>query len=215
MLRKDYLVRAIEEITEALGAIFGLKQQKKHPEALQELEELYRTQFRLNSLLLGTLSPKDITELFRSGRIIEADKLQTLARLLREEGDLFLDNGQVNEGRVRQQKALQLFLVARQHGADRALWGLDEEIFSLLAKLKGYPLNPDAERLVFHFTEEKGKYDLAENALYRLIDQHAMDVHEGIAFYERLSDVDPRELEEGGLSAAEVQEGLVELRNRL
>lgn len=215
MFRKDYLVRAIEEITEALGAIFGLKQQKKHPEALQELEDLFRTQFRLNSLLLGTLSPKDITELFRSGGIIEADKLQTLARLLREEADIILDSGSANEGRIRQQKALHLFLVAKQHGADPSLWQLDEEISSLLAQLKGHPLHPDTERLVFSFAEEKGRYAQAEDALYRLIDQQAMGVQEGIAFYERLANVDPQNLEEGGLSAIEVQEGLVELRNRL
>ncbi|GAA0137331.1 hypothetical protein YSY43_41720 [Paenibacillus sp. YSY-4.3] len=215
MFRKDYLVQVIEEITEALGTIFGLKQQKKHPEALQELDELYRTQFRLSSLLLGTLSPKDIAELFRSGGVIEADRLQTLARLLREEGDLILDSGQTNEGRMRQRKALHLFLEARQHGADPSLWQLDEEIFSLMEKLKGNSLDPDTERMVFGFAEDKGKFDLAENALYRLIDQQEMDVHEGIAFYERLAGVAPDKLEEGGLSAAEVQEGLAELRHRL
>ncbi|WP_055105221.1 DUF6483 family protein [Paenibacillus ihumii] len=215
MFRKDYLVRIIEEITEALGVIFGLKQQKKHPDALRELEELYQTQFRLSSLLLGSLSPKDITELFRSGGFVEADKLQTLARLLREEGDIFLDSGKTDEGRMRQQKALHLFLTARQHGADPSLWQLDEEIFGLMSKLKGYSLNPDTERLVFDFAEEMGRYDLAENALYRLMDQQAMDVHEGIAFYERLAELDPQRLVEGGLSAAEVQEGLAELRHRL
>ncbi|MNJ56270.1 hypothetical protein D3C77_518070 [compost metagenome] len=95
------------------------------------------------------------------------------------------------------------------------MWQLDEEVFSLMTKLKGFFLDPDTERMVFRFAEEKGRYDLAENALYRLIEHQEIDVHEGLAFYERLAGVDPLKLEEGGFSAAEVQEGLAELRQRL
>lgn len=84
MLRRDYLMKMIEEMTEMLGKVFMLKQQKKKIEALWTLDELFKRQFRLSSHLLENLPAKDIVRLFQSGGEIEADKLQSLSRLLKE-----------------------------------------------------------------------------------------------------------------------------------
>ncbi|WP_410772282.1 DUF6483 family protein [Fontibacillus sp. BL9] len=208
MLRKDYLVRMIEEMTEIIGKVFDLKQQRKWIEALWELDELYKKQFRLNSRLVGSLAAKDIVELMRTGGNVEADKLQSLARLVKEEGDIYSVSGQFDEGIFRWMKALHLYLAASQHGADRDLWNISSEVNELLGILKGYQLPADTERLLLSYEESEGRYDQAENALYRLLKNGAADRAEGIAFYERLLTLSPERLRLGGLPQEEVREGL-------
>lgn len=214
MLRKDYLVRMIEEMTDVLSKVFQLKQQNKLLEAQWELDELYKRQFRLNSSLLGTISAKDITDLFRHGEELEADKLQSLARLLQEEADLYNGTGNLDEGVSRWMKSLHLYLTASLNNAERSLWDIDGEVEQLLSHLRKYRLPLDTERLLFKYEEEIGAFDQAENVLYRLLEAKAIAIEDASAFYERLLGLDPKLLEEGGLPLEEVKEGLEELHHR-
>lgn len=214
MLRRDYLVRMIEEMTEILGKVFELKQQKKLIEALWELDELYKGQFRLNSQLLGTLSAKDIVQMLRSGGELEADKLQSLARLLKEEGDLFAASGEPDEGIGRWMKSLHLYLTAALNGADRSLWDWEKAIPELQALLKEYRLHPETELLVFRFEESEGRFARAENALYRLLKESGISKEEAAGFYHRLLELPSERLTAGGLPLEEVKEGLADVEAR-
>ncbi|GGH38906.1 DUF6483 family protein [Paenibacillus segetis] len=214
MLRRDYLVRMIEEMTEMIGKVFGLKQERKFIEALWEIDDLYKDQFRLNSNLLRSLSARDITEMFRSGGVVEADKLQSLAYIIKEEANIYYAMGKHDEGVTRFMKALHLYLTASLNGADRSLWNLDEEVKELLLHLKGYRLPTDTDRLLFRFEEEAGRFDQAENVLFRLLQDEAIPPEEGIVFYDRLLVLEPQILEQGGLPLSEVKEGLAELQSR-
>lgn len=213
MLRRDYLVRMIEEMTEIIGKVFGLKQQKKYTEALWELDDLYKGQFRLSSQLLGTLSAKDIVKLFQNGGELEANKLQSLAKLLKEEGDVYIASGKSDEGLSRWMKSLHLYLEASLNGADRSLWDWEQRIRELQLQLKDYRLLGDTEMLILRFEEREGRYDLAENALYRLLHDKEIHKEEAQAFYIRLLALTPAQLEEGGLPLEEVKEGLEELES--
>lgn len=214
MLRRDYLVRMIEEMTEVLGKVFGLKQQKKKVEALWALDELYKGQFRLSSQLLETLSAQDIVRLFQTGGEVEADKLQSLARLLKEEGDVYEGSGEPDEGASRWLKSLHLYLTAALHGAERSLWDLPGAISELQALLKEYRLPPDTEWLVLRWEESEGRFDLAENALYRLLKEGGATKADAIRFYRRLLTLTPETLAAGGLPIEEVEEGLAEAEAR-
>lgn len=211
MLRRDYLVRMIEEMTEVLGKVFMLRQNKKLTEALWSLDELYKRQFRLHARLLDTLPAKDIVELFHSGGELEADKLQSLARLLKEEGDIRLAMQEEEEAAARWMKALHLYLAAGLHGADRSLWNWPDAVSELQALLKSYRLPPETELLLMKLEESEGRYDQAENALYRLLTEESISKEEADAFYQRLLILPSEQLEEGGLPLEEVREGLLEL----
>lgn len=214
MLRRDYLVRMIEEMTEVLGKVFMLKQQKRKVEVLWALDELFKGQFRLSSQLLENLSAKDIVRLFQTGGEVEADKLQSLARLLKEEGDVYEISGEPDEGASRWLKSLHLYLTAAFHGAERSLWGIHAAIFELQALLKSYRLPPDTEWLVLHWEESEGRYDLAENALYRLLEEGHATKEDASGFYQRLLMLSPDTLAAGGLPIEEVEEGLADVEAR-
>ncbi|ANS75813.1 hypothetical protein AWM70_15480 [Paenibacillus yonginensis] len=208
MLRRDYLVRMIEDMTEAVGAIFGLKQQKKHTEALWEVDDLFKRHFRLNSQLLNSLSVKDIIDMFRLGDKVEADKLQSMARLMKEEGLIYLELNNSDEGLKRLMKALHLFIYSVFHGADKELWSVDKEVSGVLEAIKGYRLPVETEKLLFRYEEQEQRFDKAEDCLFRLRKDGEIGREEAAAFYERLLKLDDETLEQGGLPREEVLEGL-------
>lgn len=212
MLRRDYLMKMIEEMTEMLGKVFMLKQQKKKIEALWTLDELFKRQFRLSSHLLENLPAKDIVRLFQSGGEIEADKLQSLSRLLKEEGDVYESSGESDEAAKRWIKSFHLYLTAALHGAGRSLWDLPAAIAELQSLLKSYRLPPDTEWLVLQWEEAEGRYDQAENALYRLLEEGHATKEEAVAFYQRLLALPRDTLAAGGLPVEEVEEGLADVQ---
>lgn len=214
MFRKDYLLQMVEDMVEMVGKVFGLKQQKKYTEALWEIDDLLSKNFRLNSKLLNSLSVEDIIEMFRLGGGIEADKLQTIARLLQEEAGVYLDMEQKDEGLIRLMKSLHLYLYADLHGADHTMLKLRERVAELKEGIKGYRIPAKTDQLLFRYEEERGRYDEAENALYRLLDQQEITEEEGLAFYQRLLTKSDEELEAGGLPREEVQEGSEELQRK-
>lgn len=215
MFRKDYLLQMVEDMVEMVGKVFGLKQQKKYAEALWEIDDLLSKNFRLNSKLLNSLSTEDIIDMCRLGSVIEADKLQSIARLLEEEGGIYLDMGQTDEGLTRLMKSLHLYLFADLHGADHSMLKLPERVAELKGQTRSYRLPAKTDKLLFGYEEEQGRYAEAENALYRLLDQHEITEEEGLAFYQRMMARSDEELEAGSLPRAEVQEGAEELQRKV
>ncbi|KAF4324949.1 hypothetical protein G195_001722 [Phytophthora kernoviae 00238/432] len=80
---------------QAIGKVFTLKQQRKHTEALSELDELLRRQFGLNLSLLNSLPAEDVIEMFRFRGVIEVDNLQQAARLIEEEAYIYNEKSKV------------------------------------------------------------------------------------------------------------------------
>ncbi|UQZ33520.1 hypothetical protein C2I18_08180 [Paenibacillus sp. PK3_47] len=210
MFRRDYIVRMIEDMTAMVAKVLTLKQEKKTTEALWEVDELLGRHFRLNSRLLNSLSVEDIIEMFRLGGVIESDKLQGVARMLKEEGSIYAAAGDQEAALFRAMRSLHLFLYANQHGADRELLHMTKEIGELLEDVEGYRLPVKTERLLLSYLEEEGRYDKAEDSLYRLWEQGEQVVYEGKGLYERLLLKTPEELERGGLPLEEVVQGQIE-----
>lgn len=207
MFRRDYIVRMIEDMTAMVAKVLTLKQERKTTEALWEVDELLGRHFRLNSRLVNSLSVEDIIEMFRLGGVIESDKLQGVARMLKEEGSIYAAAGDKDAALFRAMRSLHLFLYAYQQGADRELLHITKEIDELLAEAEGYRLPVKTESLLLPYMEKEGRYGKAEDSLYRLWEQGELVADEGKELYERLLLKTPEDLERGGLPLAEVQQG--------
>ncbi|MBT2292474.1 hypothetical protein J7E73_25735 [Paenibacillus albidus] len=207
MFRRDYIVRMIEDMTAMVAKVFTLKQERKTTEALWEIDELLNRHFRLNSRLLNSLSLEDIIDMFRLGGVIESDKLQGVARLLKEEGSIYRSNENDEAALFREMKALHLYLSADLHGADRSLLQMTREIDELISIVEAYRLPAKTERLLLTYLEGMGRYSKAEDSLYRLIEQGEDVEAEGAGLYERLLLKAPEELERGGLPLEEARDG--------
>ena len=210
MFRRDYIVRMIEDMTAMVAKVLTLKQERKTTEALWEVDELLNRHFRLNSRLLNSLSVEDIIDMFRFGGVIESDKLQGVAKLLKEEGSIYAVSGDKDAPLFRGMRALHLYLYADLHGADRELLNMTQDIDELLLEVKDYRLPSKTERLLMTYMESLGRYSKAEDSLYRLWEQGENVIEEGEALYTRLLLKSPADLEQGLLPLEEVEQGLQE-----
>ncbi|WP_427182294.1 DUF6483 family protein [Paenibacillus sp. TC-CSREp1] len=227
MFRKDYLLRMMEEMTEAIGKAFTLRQQRKHTEALSELDELMRRQFGMNLSLLNSLPAEDVIEMFRFRGVIEVDNLQQAARLIEEEAYIYQEKARVegiddqekmeaeDAALVRLMRALHFYLYAMNHGANRELLQVPDRIEEVIAQIQGYELPARTEKQLALYREQQARYDAAENSWYRLLHLGAeypvQYVADARAFYERLTKLTDEQLEQGGLPRDEVEEGLTQL----
>jgi hypothetical protein len=200
----------IEDMTAMVAKVLTLKQERKTTEALWEVDELLNRHFRLNSRLLNSLSVEDIIDMFRLGGVLESDKLQGVARLLKEEGSIYAGNDDKEAALFRGMRALHLYLYADLHGADRELLHMTEEINELLQEVEAYRLPAKTERLLLPYRESLGRYSKAEDSLYRLWEQGEDVAAEGTELYRRLLLKAPADLERGGLPFEEVKQGLQE-----
>lgn len=211
MFRRDYLLKMIEEITEAAGDVFGLRREKKHTEALQELDDLLNKHFRLHSRLLQALPPENIIDLFRMRGGIEADKLQQVALILEEEALTRLDMKETELGIRGVIKALHLYVYSYMHGASVNLPALQERIAGSLAVIQEYSLPPATNRLLAQYYECQERLDAAADEWFRMSWEQPSLRTEGLAFYERMLDRTDAELEHGGVTRQEIKDGLQEL----
>jgi len=214
MFRRDYLVRLIEEMTQLIAKVFDLKQERKHTEALWELDDLLQRQFRLNSKLLRSLSASDIEQLFHNHGYLEADRLQSAARLLEEEAGIVQEMGREDEAVLLYTKVLQLYLRSALNGADPGLLDLPGRIRSIKERLRAYELPARLVHDDMAYAEQEGRYAEAENLLYQLLQSGRIDADEAMGFYHRLLLKPAEELERGQLPIAEIHEGMEELSRR-
>ncbi len=214
MFRKDYLMGMIEDMTSMIAKAFGLKEQKKYTEALWELDDLMRKNFRLNSELVNRMPTNEIIEMFRVGSTVEVDQLQGLARMLRADSDIYEASEKPEDAVVRRIKALHLFLYSAVNGADRSLLNYPEHVDELLDQLEEYVLPAAVEKLMVEYEEQEGYYDNAADALQRLNELDATEgMATGAALYERLHLKTDEQLEAGGITRADVEEGRSRFQN--
>ena len=214
MFRKDYLMGMIEDMTTMIAKAFGLKEQKKYTEALWETDDLMRKNFRLNSELVNRMPAEEIVEMFRVGATVEVDQLQGLARMVSVEADIYDAAGNEDEAVVRRIKALNLFLYSAVNQADRNLLDYPAQIDGLLDALEEYVLPAAVEKLMVEYEQQEGYYDNAADAVRRLVELDAAEGKQvGHDFYVSMQVKTDEELGAGGLSRAEVEDGLVRFQN--
>ena len=217
MLRKDYLTRMIEEMTEAVGSMLGLRREQKNEQALEKLDGLLKRNFRMSEHMLRSLPPEELIQLFRQREGVDAESLQLVARMLQENGEIRENMNDEQEAAASRIKALHLYLYAALNGGSRELVDYPDRIAELSTLLERYRLPADTERLVMLYEEREGRYVQAEDAMYRMLsaspenDKDALE--EGRMFYARLSGLEADLLQAGGLTREELEEGIEALQD--
>jgi hypothetical protein len=211
MFQRDYFMRMIEQMTEAVGQILNLRREKKHEDALLFIDELLDKRFRLSSKLIRSLSDEDLMKVMTTNGILESDHLQAIAVLMRQEAELNGDLGREDDSFVAYVKALHLFIRLSLADAEPTIAEPREQIAELLEKLLPYELPVPTKRLLLEWQEAEGHYDLAENMMHELLGDDAITVHEAEAIYRRMLLQANERLEVGGLPREEIEEGLASL----
>ncbi|MDQ6420085.1 DUF6483 family protein [Paenibacillus sp. LHD-117] len=211
MFQRDYFMRMIAQMTEAIGQIMNLRRERKQEEALLVIDELLDKQFRLSSKLIRSLSDDDLMKVMSTNGHPDTDQLQAIALLLKQEGLLNAELGREAESFAGYVKSLKLFLRLSILGAEPTLVEPEGEIRDLLDTLRPYELPVPVKRLLMAWHEAEGRYAGVEDVMYELIEDMAMPAGEAAEIYERLLKLEDVELEAGGLPREEILQGLAGL----
>jgi hypothetical protein len=222
MVQRDYILRQIEQIGTAYGALVRSAEERKglqYRVAGEPFAQALRQHFGLDTETVRARSAEDLIGTIRlesssfEGNGIVADRLALLAALVREQADADAALGDDDEAALGRQKALQLFLtvlVEEGSSSDFAARAIDP----LLDLLAAYELPREVKDLLWRYAEQSGDFAGAEDWLFALLDDDPGALEDGLAFYERLGHFSDEELAQGNLPRAEVAAGLAELRER-
>lgn len=207
MFDRDYMMRMISQMAAAMGRVMGLKEQKKHEEALLEIDEFLSKELRMRTRLALGLSDEDLVQMLSVGGTPNYESVAIVATFLQEEGDILSETGRTADAVPRFEKALRLMLyVLRENGPIKG-FDLEDRAERLLGQLAAYETSVETKRAAFGWRESEGRFADAEDLLYELYDHQGVTPDEGPSFYERLERKSDSELENGGLPRPELREG--------
>jgi hypothetical protein len=129
VIERDYLMRLIQQLTNALARIMRAKEQEKYDEAQEAIDAAYGELFGLNATLVSMMAAESLAQLLG-----DPEKIKAMARLFEEEADLWQVKDDVAQAAVKYQRALELYLEAMMlqssHDAE-----CEKVITSLVAKI--------------------------------------------------------------------------------
>ncbi len=219
MIRRDYILRMIEEFFGVLSKIAALKQGQLWREAAGQVDEEFKRLIGLRAQAVSGLSETELLAGLIRGeptQVVQAKTLM-LTALLKEAGDVAVGQERVEESRSCYLKGLNLLLdtLARSEVSECPAFVPRVEALVLALADAALPLGTQA-RLMEHY-ERVGEFAKAEDALFAMLEaepENARLVEFGIVFYERLRGRSDGSLQAGNLPRAELEAGLAELRRR-
>ena len=219
MIRRDYILRMIEEFMQVLSRINSLKR----GQLWREADDLLDAEFK-RLISAGAQAAAQMSETELLAKLIQGEPTQVvhhkallLTSLLHEAGDLALAQDRAAESRACYLKGLNLLLetLARAEVSDFPDFVPKVEAFVEALRDAPLPLSTQARLMQHH--ERLGEYGKAEDALFAMLEAepHGPKLVEfGISFYQRLGGHSDATLSAGNLPRAELQAGLAELERR-
>jgi hypothetical protein len=217
MIRRDYILRMIEEFIQALARLRALRQGQRWEEAAAAMDEEFQRLAGAGAGAAARLSETELlARLVRDGPAQAVrDKALLLTTLLKEAGDLATAQDRPDEGRTCYLKGLHLLLhtLASEETGECPDFVPRVEMF--VAALQDCVLPVRTQAFLMQHYERTGQFARAEDALFGIVEAapgSAEVLDFGIAFYERLKGQSDAALQEGNLPRPELEAGLAELR---
>jgi len=219
MIRRDYILRQIEQFVATLARIAGLTKNEQWQEVSAVTAGEFQRLTGMDARELVRLSEMELlARLIQSEpTLVVESKTFMLATLLKTNGDLIAGQGRLEESRQYYLKGLHLLLdtFGRNEITERPDFVPAVEEF--LAGLRDAPLPIKTNAMLLHHYERTGEFAKAEDALYGLMDAEPAKVELlefGRLFYQRLLGLGDAALMAGYLPRAEIKAGLAELDTR-
>lgn len=221
MVERDYILRLIKQMTEALAIVFKLERGGDYLEALRVIDNTYQQLLGLDAATIASLPADALLNLIRSsgvgyqGQQAVSERLTVLANLLQAEGDVYEGLGKASESALRRLKALDIqlaILTGEEPSSARAA----DAVRTLLERLSEYELSVRTKLQLWKHFEQFGDFARAEDWMYEVIEDEyapADIVQRAISFYHRLLDQSDYDLVHGNLPRAEVEAGLAQIES--
>ena len=219
MIRRDYILRMIEEFARVLAELQSAKQGQLWREAALTLEDQFQRLVGMNADQASQLSEIELrARLIRaepSGAINE--KTSMLITLFKEAGDVANAQDRRAEGRACYLRGLHLLLETQAGEEPAGVAGFAPQLEPLVAALSDAPLPLHTELLLMRHYERTGQFARAEDVLFVILDREPANERLqdfGTAFYHRLEGKSDAALAAGDLPRPEIVAGLAEVEKR-
>ena len=219
MIRRDYILRMIEEFAQALTRIASFKRGRLWNEASVAVDGEFERLMGAGAAAAARLSETELLARIINGGPTHVVREKTLmvSALFKEAGDLATTQDRLDEGRSFYLKGLHLLLetLACEEPFECPDFVPQVEMFVAALRDSNLPLETQA-RLMRHY-EQVGEFAKAEDCLFEMLDSEPErpGLKEfGIAFYERLRGQSDASLEAGNLPRAELDHALADIHHR-
>ena len=215
MVNKDYIMRLIEQLSQAIAKILFNVENKNYEAATNEINLSYRGLTGLDPLLVNSMSDQELISFITKDKTAYQEKCLVIARLLRAEAEVNeIINNDFNNALGKYWKSLSLYLELSLNNID-AIKDNSPHIEFILAKIKSYTLPLHIKYKLFRYCELIGEYSKAEDLLFELVDSKYPDIiSEGKNFFQRLSQKSNEELSAGNLPREELKNGIDDLNKK-
>ncbi len=214
MLRNDYLMRLIEQFTQATALILGFKKAKKYKNSLAAIQDTVQQIFGVDAKFIDTIPEEDLLILLKVNGNVDPDRAVMIAALQRITGEIFEERNDSDASYFAYLKSLTLYLEVAISPEEPIFSEYPTEIEPLLTKLEPYELPYQTKHRLWRYYEKTGNYAKAEDILDELIETGESQgdiLSQGISFYKRLLVKTDADLNAGNLPREEVEEGLTRL----
>lgn len=219
MIRRDYLLRQLEQFVVVMAKLAGLEKAGKWDEASSVAGSQFKALAGAEADELLAMSDTELIARMAEGDTIFGiqEKISMVARLFKENGEILRAQGRIEKSHACYLKGLHLLLnaIADDPIAPRPDFLPTVEAFVI--GLHDSSLNLETNAMLMRHFEQFREYARAEDSLFNILDAEPGNVELldfGIGFYERLLRLDDEKLELGNLPRAEVNAGLEELNGR-
>jgi hypothetical protein len=220
MMRRDYILNAIEEFAAVLAKIIGFTNAAEWENASATAAEAFQRLIGVDADEALRLSD---TELF--ARLIEGEpthvaesKFFMLASLFKATGDVLAGQDRMEEGRQYYLKGLDMLLDSLDRTAIGERPDFVPAVEALVLSLRDAPLPAKTQVMLMRHYERAGEFAKAQDALLTVAETEppgAELLEFGSSFYQRLLNQSDDALAAGNLSRTEVEAGLAGFRARM
>lgn len=216
MIRRDYILRMLEEFFEVLSRIRSLQTGQEWDQARLVAEKEFQQLIGASAQTVAQLSETELLARLIKGEpsLAVREKTLMLATLLKEAGDIAAGQARTAESRACYLKGLDLLLgvLAREEVFDCPAFVPRIELF--LGALGDFSIPMNTHGMLMQHYERCGEFAKAEDALFAMIEEQPDNLgllNFGVSFYQRLQSKSDSALNAGNLPRVELETGLAQL----
>jgi hypothetical protein len=220
MLRRDYILNAIEEFAAVLAKILGFTKEAEWQNASVTATQAFQRLIGVDADQALRMSDTELFALLIKGEPthVADSKTLMLATLFKATGDVMAGQGRTGESRQHYLKGLDLLLDALDRTAIGERPDFVPTVEAFCISLRDSPLPAKTNVMLMHHHERAGEFAKAEDALFAIVASEPACgelLEFGEAFYKRLLSRSDAALIAGNLSCAEAQAGLADFRAKM
>jgi hypothetical protein len=208
-------MRMIHQLIQVLTKVMKLSEVERYAEALDEVQHSSQQLLGMDLRLLTTLSDEEFVRLLALGERFDVEKCVVAGELLRLVGEVKEREGDEGERFHCYTTSLSLFLELLMRESGVLPKEYFEKIDLLIGKISSYEIPLALKAKLFRYYETTGKFDVAENKLFEIVEFDPEFGTEGMRFYERLRGKTDEDLDRGNLPREEIEASIRDLEKRV